>query len=849
MVSLFNFTSTDFQPKLSTRLKQLYLALAFSGACHAGLAQEAQTLDWEWLHPVSKSVIPAGTSGSVQEALIARGELPDPFYGKNETLFAWIEKYDWELRSVFHVSGKALSCKFLELEFPSVDTYAKIYLNDSLILETENAFHPYRVQIRGLAKEGANTIRAVFTSPVNYHRRSFDAMTTKLPAPNDVGEIGISSMSRKPQYQFGWDWSLRMNTIGFLKPVVLHVYDGNRIVQTQAETQFIDGNEAVIDLTVLCAVKETRRVNLESRIWGVFRDFELKDGALKIPTAIKDPILWWPRGHGDPHLYADTWKLTDTTGKLIDSVQVRFGIRTSEVVQEKDEWGTSFYFRINGKPVFCKGANYIPQDIFPSRITPPRIREMVSQMERSNFNMVRVWGGGFYPDEAFYEACDQAGIMVWQDLMFACAIYPGDESFLGNVSQELGYQVPRIAAHPSVVLFNGNNEVDVAWKNWGFQLKYKISPKTQKEMEDNYVSLFQGLAPRAIDFLSHIPYVHTSPLSNWGKDDFYNHGTQHYWGVWHGKDPIEDFGLKSGRFNAEYGFQSFPEYATLLTFSTPKDWSLDSEVMQWHQKSYVGNGMIRKHAEVLYGQAKTFEEFVYHSQLTQAKAVGIAISSHRIGSPRCMGTLYWQLNDCWPAPTWSGIDYYGNWKALQYEVRKDLEDVAVLARTEELGNEHYFLVSDSPRNFETTLRYTISDLSGKILLDQSEKIFVYENLKQEICFECRTGELMKKDHVIRFEWQNAEGDTLSRTFAHLPGKKEKAPLTSAMLILENIDPVKKTAVLKIETSAFLQSCWVYSSVAGVRFEDNFLDLLPGTHRVQITFDRLPQLSDFGIRWL
>lgn len=827
---------------------KFFLVSAFVWSVFMSVAQQ-QVLQWNVFHPVKKEWFAAGTYGSVQEMLIERGELPDPFYGENETKFNWIEKHEWEFSSVFALSGKELSCKFIEIEFPGIDTYAKVYLNDSLLFQAENAFHPYHLQVRDLVHIGENRMRVVFTSPVSYHRQSYDAMATKLPTPNDVGEIGISSMSRKPQYQFGWDWSLRMNTIGFLKPVQIRVYDENRIVQSKVDTKFIEANEATLNLSVSCVLKETRHVNLESRIWGVFKDFEMKDGTLNIPVSMKDPKLWWPRGQGDQHLYSDVWILTDTSGKLIDSTQVTFGIKTSELIQQKDEWGTSFYFNINGRPVFCKGANYIPQDIFPSRISAASISELVDQMQKSNFNMVRVWGGGFYQEETFYDACDKAGIMVWQDMMFACAIYPGDTNFLRNVRNELDYQVPRISAHPSVVLFNGNNEVEVAWKNWGFQLKYKISPKTQKEMEENYVNLFQKLAPEVVALKSTIPYVHTSPLSNWGKDDFYNHGTQHYWGVWHGKDPVEDFGLKSGRFNAEYGFQSFPEYATLNTFSTPEEWDLNSDVMKWHQKSYVGNGMIRKHSDLLYGEAKSFEDFVYYSQLTQARAVGIAIAAHRIGSPRCMGTLYWQLNDCWPAPTWSSIDYYGNWKALQFEAKADFEDIAVLAKTEEIGNEHFYLVSDSPENYETELTYTISGLDGKLLAEKAEKIFVYSGLKQEICLECRTETWMKQNYVIEFSWQNAQGDTLARSFSHVPQKREKAIDSDVSFQLDNIDLINQTAVLKIETSAFLQSLWIYSSVPGVRFDRNFNDLLPGSHEIRITFSQIPKTADFGMKWL
>jgi beta-mannosidase len=395
-------------------------------------------------------------------------------------------------------------------------------------------------------------------------------------------------------------------------------------------------------------------------------------------------------------------------------------------------------------------------------------------MAESNFNMVRVWGGGYYPDDIFYDVCDELGIMVWQDLMFACAMYPGDSSFLNNVEDEFEYQIPRIASHPSLTLFNGNNEVDVAWKNWGFQAKFGIYGDDAKQVENDYNKLFKQLAPKVISSYTNSPYVHTSPLSNWGKDEFYNHGTMHYWGVWHGKDPIEDFGKKSGRFNAEYGFQSFPEFSTMHTFSEKKDWDLDSLVMKHHQKSYVGNGMILKQATILYGKPKTFDEFVYFSQLTQSKAVSIAIAGHRVGMPRCMGTLYWQVNDCWQAPTWSSVDYFGNWKALQYSVRKDYEDVAIVSKIEELGKEEYYIVSDSPKEFVCQLKYTTYNLNGKHEQTNSISIPLKQGTVEKVCPECLIKEARNKNYVIHFEWKDANGESKERWISHISKELKKA---------------------------------------------------------------------------
>ncbi len=795
---------------------------------------QTKQLTWTFKHPLKNTIIDAGTHGSVQQSLIANGELPDPFYGLNEEKFGWIEDHTWEFTSQFYLSEEQLLSKHFEIEFPGIDTYASVYLNDSLLFKAENNFKPYRSQAEKFLICGYNTIKVVFTPAVMYHAERYATEKFHYPATNDVGKIAIASLVRKPQYQFGWDWALRMNTIGFLKPVVLHWYNKTRIVGKNCTT--IDYNEttANIDFQLFLSTPVTESLTWKSKMFGDLM-ITPTGNSLSRSVILNNPKLWWPRGQGGQNMYTDTWILLDKNGKAIDSLTVRFGVRKTELVIAPDQWGTSYVVKVNGRSIFCKGGDYIPQDIFPTRVKDTDIRKMVETMAESNFNMVRVWGGGFYPDEVFFDACDELGIMVWQDLMFACAMYPGDSAYLSNVKEEFEYQIPRIASHPCLTLFNGNNEVDVAWKNWGFQKKYNIYGDDAKEIEKAYDDLFKKLAPSVILAYTNSPYIHTSPLSNWGKDEYYNHGTMHYWGVWHGKDPIEDFGKKSGRFNAEYGFQSFPEFSTLSTFSDKKDWSLESKVMKHHQKSYVGNGMILKQATILYGKTKTFEEFVYYSQLTQSKAVSIAVASHRVGMPRCMGTLYWQINDCWQAPTWSSIDYFGNWKALQYSVQKDYEDVAIVSKIEVLGKEDYFLVSDSPESFNCKVKFTIQDLKGKVEKDSVLNLNVKQGSVEKIFSSSSFSKDVNKSYTVHFEWNNALGVKQERWFSHLGLKHKKAVVKDLKYSIENIDPINKTVTLIIENKAFLSNFWIFSDEVGVKFSENFMDYLPGKHSVKITY--------------
>ncbi|MFT5858900.1 MAG: beta-mannosidase [Flavobacteriaceae bacterium] len=811
-----------------------------------------RVLEWSYLHPIKKSWQELGQKGSVQEALIATGELPDPFYGTNEEKFGWIEEYVWEFKTLFFVSASELENEYIEIEFPSIDTYSKVYVNDSLLMETGNAFMPHRAQIKDYLISGLNEIHVFITPPVIYHKDTYKDMGYQLPAPNDVHEIAIAPLTRKPQYQFGWDWALRMNTIGFNKAVNIYNYDVNRIINSSVNTVMVSENGvADIDLSIDFAVKSNDEVLWKSEVFGE-AIVMITDGKGIRHEKMEQPKLWWPRGQGEPNLYEENWQF-ESLSKEIDAKSFKFGVKTSELIQEEDEWGTSYFFKINGRTIFSKGGDYIPQDIFPARVTDESIVDLVTIMAETNYNMVRVWGGGYYPDEIFFETCDELGLMVWQDLMFACAMYPGDDAFIANIKEEFEYQVPRIAAHASVVQFNGNNEVEVAWGNWGFQIKYGLFGKSAKEIEAAYDRIFKKTAPDVIRETTSIPYIHTSPLSNWGKTELYNHGSQHYWGVWHGNDPIEDFGKKIGRFNAEYGFQSFPEYSTINTFAEEKDWDLSSEVMKHHQKSYVGNDMILKHAKKLYGKPVDFEEFIYFSQLTQAKAVSMAVAGHRIDFPRCGGTLYWQVNDCWPAPTWSSIDYFGNWKALQYQMREDFEAVSIVANYNSLTDIDYYITSDVIDTFMCTIQCEVYDLEGKLLTSVDLGTMLNGHESKKMCVKPLKEELAQTNCHIIFTYLDQNGFKQKRTFDHLPGERSSANQGSVKVSIE-VDPANlKQAVLTITNQEFIKDLWITVEELSTHLDENFKSLLPGTHSFTVEFDQPIESeikpSQIKLKWL
>ena len=807
------------------------------------------TLSWSFLHPIKKEWIELGERGSIQEVLIANGDLPDPFYGLNEDKFGWIEEHQWEFKSIFFLDSGIFDLQFIEVEFPSIDTYASVYLNDSLVLCADNAFIPHRSQIKKSAKTGLNEFKIIFTPPIIYHKNKKEEVGYELPAPNDNHKNAIAPYTRKPQYQFGWDWALRMNTIGLNKAVNVHAYNNARIINKTTRVLSIEQDIAVLEFDLYLSNPEMKSIEWESTLFGKQKVIG-ENGVFTRREEVKDPNLWWPRGQGDQYLYEDQFRIYDTNSVDIGRCDNIFGIKIAELIQEDDEWGTSYYFKINGRRIFSKGANYIPQEIFPAKVKDQEIEKMIELMAESNFNMVRVWGGGYYPDDVFYHKCDELGIMVWQDLMFACAMYPGDSAFISNITREFNYQIPRISGHPSTVLFNGNNEVKVAWNNWGFQIKYGLFGKSAKQIEEAYDLVFRRTAPDIVTKNNTIPYIHTSPLSNWGKTELYNHGSQHYWGVWHGKDPMEDFGKKIGRFNAEYGFQSFPEFNTLRSFSEKKDWDLSSDVMKHHQKSYVGNDMILKHAKKLYGVPKDFEEFVYFSQLTQSQAVSMAVAGHRIDAPRCGGTLYWQLNDCWPAPTWSSVDYFGNWKALQYQIKEDYRDVGIVAKYKDHISRDFYLVSDVLDSFHCNITCKVYELSGKLLLenDMSLNINGAGSVKLDLSL-LHAQRIFDKNVVLVFQFKDHEGQHCTRQFEHIVTKYQKAKKKEVLIAYEKINHDSKTAIIKIDNKKFLRNLWISSDITGVRFDKNFISYLPGNSYVSISFDDLPDIDQFTLKWM
>ena len=804
-------------------------------------------LEWELHQKGNETRYKVGGIGTVQEILFKNGVLPDPFYGLNEEKYLWIEDEDWIFESKFTLTKEQLKQEFIYLHFGNIDTYATIYVNDQEIGKSASYFMPYRFNVKEFVKVGNNTIRLHFVSPVNYHKEEYKALKVKFPTPNDVNDsIKVASMTRKPQFQFGWDWSLRMNTIGLNELAYIETYSINKLLQSSVQTIRIEKDQAVLQLDLVFEQPiqspiaiDNKHIQLDSVHYG-------RTDAIVFFT-IKDPQLYWPKGWGEQAMYES--KLVVYQGdKIISSNDdFYFGISTKELVQQLDQYGTSFEIHWNGKLLFCKGGNYVPQDVFLSSVDEGRMAEVIDACAAANFNMIRVWGGGYYLPDFFYRYCAKKGILIWQDFMFACALYPGDDTFLSLVKQELDYQIPRISSHPNIAIFNGNNEVMVASKYWGFKLKYGIDDKTQEKFDLNYNRLFKSLMPELIHKWTTVPYIHTSPLSHWGKDEWYRSGTQHYWGVWHGNDPLEDFARKSGRFNAEYGFQSFPEYSTLLSVSDTSDWNFNSAVIKQHQKSDVGNAMILKQTKKLFGQPRSFEDFIYLSQLTQAEAIGLAVASHRLQFPRCTGTIYWQVNDCWPVSSWSSIDYFGNWKALHYRLKDDFEPISVLRNLNADNTFDYWLTNEAPDAVYTELRYRVFELSGVEIFNRPIELWVKLSSKKNIQLIMPSKLKKKTPYLIEFEW-TANDKTIKRSFVHNEEYYTRSTQPIEIIDLKHVSNEKVALTLNIKE--FAAYVWISSIKGNVFMDKNYNHLLPGEHTFILHYKgEIPQIEEVIIKSL
>jgi beta-mannosidase len=792
----------------------------------------------------------ASVPGSVHTDLLANRLVEDPFYRDNEQKLQWVGKTDWEYRTTFDAPPALLRRGHVELVFDGLDTYATVFLNERPVLEADNMFRTWRVDANAALRAGTNTLRVVFRSPVNEILPRMKALGYELPAVNDQGEK-TSPHTRKAPYQYGWDWGPRFVTSGVWRPARLEAWDNARLLDLHVLQNGLSKEAAQLTAEVevesagdMNAVLEV--VDPADRRASARQPVALRAGANRfaVKLDIPNPQLWWPAGLGAQKLYTLRARLFTGGGdKPSDELSTRVGLRTLELRQQPDAEGKSFTFVVNGVPVFAKGANWVPADSFPTRVTRARYRRLIESARDANMNMLRVWGGGFYEADDFYELCDELGILVWQDFMFACSMYPGDDKFLASVRAEAEDNVRRLRNHPSLAVWVGNNEVETAWQHWGW--KQKLPAK----LWDDYQKIFHGVLPEVVAALDPArSYWPSSPSSNLEEDsDSQRMGDVHYWEVWHASKPFEYYERQHPRFMSEYGFQSFPNIETVNAYTLPADHDIQSPVMLAHQKHPRGNQLIREYMLREYPEPKDFESFLYVSQVLQAEGIRVGAEHLRRQMPHNMGSLYWQLNDCWPVASWSSIDYYGRWKALQYYARRFYSPLLVSPHDED-GQLKIYVVSDRAEPTPARLSVTLLDFDGRVLKAEGKDVNIAP-LRADSYMSLPAAELLggRDPRAVFVLAELRVGGRVASSNTHFfrPFKELRLPAPRV-----GVTSSAAPGGFKLTLTTDKLARAVQLSAPGVEgsFGDNFIDLIPG-RPVELDFraDGRASLAEFRQR--
>lgn len=784
--------------------------------------------------------------GTIHTDLLANGVIEDPFFRTNERDQQWIDKEDWVYETKFTVSDAEYSKSNMLLDFKGLDTYADVFLNNKQILSADNMFINWKVDVKGKAQLGENTLRILFHSPIKKGLALLEQSEYGYPANNDQSENGgigdkkVSIFTRKAGYHYGWDWGPRFVTSGVWRPVVLKSWDEFRIQNVFIQQPSVTADLAKLNAAVTINADEAQKltlrvVDVDAQTTYVEKDIDVKAGVstLDLPFEIKNPELWWTNGLGDAHLY--NFEITVCNGNdLISSEKVTTGVRSIQLVREKDEAGESFLFELNGVRIFAKGANYIPNDNFLPRVTEDDYRKVIYDATHANMNMLRVWGGGIYENDIFYDLCDQNGILVWQDFMFACSMYPGDDKMLASIKQEATDNVIRLRNHPSIAVWCGNNEINTAWHEfgeggWGWKSEY--TEEQRKTVYKAYHDIFHVVLPEAVDnYAGGIAYWPSSPQAGFEEDkhasDETTSGDMHYWGVWHGLHKFEEFETHPARFMSEYGFQSFPDFETVKKYAIEEDFDIESDVMAAHQRSGIGNLRIKEYMSWDYNMPSNFEDFLYMSHVLQARGIKMAVEAHRRAMPYCMGTLNWQINDCWPVASWSSTDYYHKWKAMHYGIRRMYENVIVSAFLKD-GKLEITGVSDLINDKEVELRFQVMDFNGKVVTEAVEKLTLEANtatLLKSTTVKAITKGQDNTNLVLNMEIVSGDQVLAHNNFFFSKPKDQTLP--QANINIEKIEKDGQT-FLKLQADHLVRDLYMNIPDAAYAFDDNYFDLMPG----------------------
>ncbi|ROH98082.1 beta-mannosidase [Chryseobacterium daecheongense] len=807
----------------------LFAFLLIQNIISAQLAEHSLSGEkWQFKNAKDNNWLSAKVPGTVHLDLMDHNIIPDPFKDENEKKVQWVENEDWDYQTSFTVSSKQLSeSQNIDLIFNGLDTFSEIYLNGKLLKKTDNMFRKWVIPVKEHLKSGENILLVQFKSAVSTGKELAKKVLFTMPE-------SPRSFVRKAQYHFGWDWGPRLVTAGIWKDVKLEFWNNAKLENVKVGQKNLTKDKA--DLAIQAEIITEKEGKYTVSINNKPFNFQLKKGknAIQIPYAIINPKLWQPNGWGKQELYPIRVSLQKGSIHIADK-DFNIGLRTVELIQEKDSKGKSFYFKVNGNPLYIKGTNWIPGDSFSPRMTKEKYQHLIKQAKEANMNMIRVWGGGIYEDDEFYKACDENGILVWQDFMFAGSFYPSDEHFLNNVKEEVEDQVNRLQNHPSIALWCGNNEVDEAIVNWGYQKQFNYSKEDSLQVWKDYRKVFHELIPNTLKENATADkniYWPSSPSIGWGHQESLTEGDSHYWGVWWGEQPFEIYNEKVGRFMSEYGFQGMPTLETTKTmFSGNPDLSLQNPTIKAHEKHSRGWQIIDEYIKRDYIFPADFVKYNYVSQLVQARGMQIAIEAHRRAKPYNMGTLYWQLNDCWPVVSWSSIDYLGNWKALHYQVKRSFEQQVILTEEKE-GNLNFYAINDELKKFNNiSLSIQVAKFNGEIInqihISPAEKELNDILKLNSVEIKKLIGDSDKSKIFLKLSLQDQHGNVIAQNSYYF-SKPKDLKLSQPNIRINKISPME----IEISTDVLAKDVYL---IGDVHFSDNFFDLLPQTSkRIQLS---------------
>lgn len=851
-------------------LPGLFLFLAAGMAAAAAPASGGRlAIDKEWTfrllpghpqgdtHPEALPSRAASVPGTVHTDLLAHGVIPDPYVGAPEAGLQWIGLADWEYRTTFDLPADVRARARSDLVFEGLDTFAEVWLNGVKVLDADNAFRTWRVPVEGRLRAEGNILRIVLRSPIARMLPQVAAMPHKIAGnyPSPYGDEPQDAMTgnfvRKPGYHYGWDWGPRYVTAGITRPVVLQSWDVVRIEDLQLRQDRVDAARA--DVAAIATLDAVQGGTAELRLWQTAPDgrrtlaassrADLRAGAnrVELPVRVDYPQRWFPNGYGAQPLYRYELEVR-AAGAVVATHAARTGLRSVELRRDPDARGSSFYFVVNGIPVFAKGANTIPFDMFQPRVSKAQLRKVLEAARDANMNMLRSWGGGYYEGEDYYDLADELGLMVWQDFMFGGGMQPGyDDAFRASVVMEARDQVRRLRNRPSVVLWCGNNEQEIAWKYWGHRKTLeKADPAFADRVWKGYVQLFGVDLRRVVaEEGGGIGYWSSSP----GNDlqEVANTpaaGDMHYWEVWgNPAHPVSKYLEITPRFMSEYGLQAWPVQRTIDAFARRQDQEIASPVIQAHQKFMAGKGNDRllKYVRDEFGEPRDFATFAWLSQAMQAEGIELAALHHRRSRPTTMGSLYWQLNDVWPGASWSGIDWFGRPKALHFHARRFFAPVALAALRDAAGNTGVSLLNDRMHAVRGELRTRVMTLGGQVLRDERRAVEIAPLSAAKVA-DYRDADLLgqaeRASTVAVFELQ-AEGEPAARSIVYFAPAKDIAWKDAGLRADVRRDG--DGYLVEVAAASLARAVWIDFGELDAGLSDNALTLLPGERaRLRVT---------------